>query len=95
MNTYHIICLQVSILDWDNKAYVAHYKSFYVGSEESKYKLSLSGYDDVTSTLPDAFGQGGQSNAEFTTYDEDNDSDPSGNCAAKYSGGMSIIFRAY
>ena len=76
-----------NLLDFDNTMYVAHYDSFYVGSEESKYRLSLSGYNNITSSLPDGFLAGGHSNAEFTTEDEDNDSLLEENCASRYSGG--------
>jgi len=68
--------------------YSASYSSFYVAAEESKYRLSLSGYDNMRSTLPDAFTRGGQANADFSTSDEDNDSFQDGNCAQKFSGGM-------
>ena len=53
------------------------------------YRLSLSGYNNLTSSLPDAMLAGGHSNAEFTTQDEDNDSLFDGNCASQYSGGYS------
>ena len=79
-------------MDFDNTMYVAHYDSFYVGSEESKYRLSLSGYNNITSSLPDGFLAGGHSNAEFTTEDEDNDSLLEENCASRYSGGSSSNF---
>ena len=89
---FHNIFLQISLLDWDDNVYVAKYKSFYVASEESKYKLSISGYDNITSTLPDAFALGGQSNAEFTTFDDDNDFSQDSNCAQTFSGGMYFDF---
>ena len=76
-------------MDYDDTMYVAHYENFYVASEDSKYRLSLSGYNSLTSSLPDAFLKGGHSNAEFTTQDEDNDSLLDGNCASQYSGGYS------
>ena len=59
-----------------------------MGSEESKFSISLSGYDNVRSTLPDAFTSGGQASAPFTTNDEDNDNLEDGNCASQFSGGM-------
>jgi hypothetical protein len=70
--------------------YNAYYSSIYVGSEESKYQLSLTGYDNMRSTLPDAFTSGGHVKAEFSTSDEDNDSSD-GNCAQTFSGGMKSI----
>ena len=75
------------MLDWDDKTYVAKYSNFYVASEENNYRLFLSGYNNVTSSLPDGLTSGGHSNAEFSTTDEDNDSDGANNCAEQFSGG--------
>ena len=77
-------------MDWDDTTYVAYYSSFYVGSEDAKYSISLSGYDNVRSTLPDAFTSGGQASTPFTTYDEDHDNLEDGNCASKFSGGVCV-----
>ena len=77
-------------MDWDNTEYNAYYSSFYVGNEESQYRLSLSGYDSVRSTMPDAFTLGGHYNAKFTTFDEDNDNLQDDNCASQFSGGKYI-----
>ena len=67
--------------------YNAYYDSFYVGDEDSNYQLSLSGYDEARSSLPDGFMHGGQYNAPFTTFDQDNDRLSNGNCATQFSGG--------
>ena len=75
-------------MDWDDRTYVAKYNNFYVASEKNKYRLQLSGYNNVTSTLPDAFTSGGQASAMFSTVDEDNDFDDANNCAQQFSGGM-------
>ena len=56
-------------MDYDDTMYVAHYENFYVASEDSKYRLSLSGYNNHTSFLPDAFLKGGHSNAQFRTQE--------------------------
>ena len=80
------------MLDWDDKTYVAKYSNFYVASEENKYRLFLSGYNNATSTLPDGFTSGGHANAEFSTLDEDNDSDDATNCADQFSGGRRVYF---
>ena len=82
--------MQVSILDWDDTEYVAYYSNFYIHSEAEDYRLSLSGYDSVRSTMPDAFAHGGHNNAPFTTFDRDNDNWANGNCASQYSGGKAI-----
>ena len=65
--------LQVTVQDWDGRTYVAYYQSIVIGSEEDKYSLSLSGYDNVNSTLADAFAGGANVGASFTTWDSDND----------------------
>ena len=83
----------MSVLDWDNKEYNAYYGSFYVGDEDSKYQLSLSGYDEARSSLPDGFMHGGQHDAPFSTFDQDNDRGSEGNCAAQFSGGKFIRIR--
>ena len=80
----------MSVLDWDNEEYNAYYDSFYVGDEDSKYQLSLSGYDEARSSLPDGFMHGGQHDAPFSTFDQDNDRWSEGNCAAQFSGGKFI-----
>jgi len=77
----------VSIQDWDLTEHTAYYSSIYVGNEASNYRLSLSGYDEARSELPDGFTHGGQHDAPFTTYDVDNDRWSDGNCAAQFSGG--------
>ena len=79
--------LQVSLLDFDDREYVANYGSFSVGSEVTKYVLSLSGYDEETSTLADGLTAGQQTNAPFTTKDRDNDYRATSNCASQFSGG--------
>ena len=79
---------QVSLLDWDNQEYVAIYNNFKIGSEDENYKLTLSGYDETLSTMPDGFSIGNHIGAEFTTSDRDNDDDLGNNCASTYSGGL-------
>ena len=80
--------LQVSLLDWDDKEYVAIYNSFSVGSEKTNYRLDVSGYNAATSTMPDGFALGNHNGAQFTTMDRDNDELQGDNCASKFSGGM-------
>ena len=82
---------QVSLQDWDDKEYVAYYSSIHVANETDNYKLTLTGYDDVRSTLADSFTAGGHATAEFTTNDKDNDNLASGNCATTYSGGNKTL----
>ena len=77
----------MSLQDWDGMEYVAWYNSFVVGSEDTNYQLSLTGYNVSTSTLPDALTLGGHYNAAFTTEHQDHDTLDSKNCAEEYSGG--------
>ena len=79
--------LQVTVQDWDGRTYVAYYQSIVIGSEEDKYSLSLSGYDNVNSTLADAFAGGGNVGASFTTWDSDNDAWATDNCGKAWWSG--------
>ena len=81
--------LQVTVQDWDGRTYVAYYQSIVIGSEEDKYSLSLSGYDNVNSTLADAFAGGGNYGASFTTWDSDNDAWATDNCGKTWWSGKS------
>ena len=90
-NNCNIVIFQVSLQDWDSNEYVAYYSSMKVANETDNYKLTLTGYDDVRSTLADSFTLGGHATAEFTTFDKDNDNLGSGNCATTYSGGISFV----
>ena len=77
----------MSLLDWDDKVYIAVYNSFKVGTEKEKYELRLSGYNAELSTLADGFTLGNNINQAFTTSDEDNDNRKASNCATDFSGG--------
>ena len=79
--------LQVTVQDWDGRTYVAYYQSIVIGSEDDKYALSLSGYDNVNSTLADAFAGGGNVGASFTTWDSDNDAWATDNCGKAWWSG--------
>ena len=81
----------MSLQDWDGMEYVAWYNSFVVGSEDTNYRLSLSGYNGTTSTLPDSLTLGGHYNAAFTTEHQDHDTLDGKNCAEEYSGGKIFI----
>ena len=81
----------MAVQDWDEKEYIAYYSSFHVDSEETGYRLTLSGYDNVRSSLADGLTIGGHANAAFTTIDRDNDAYSSAdksNCAEAFSGGI-------
>ncbi|KAK2144549.1 hypothetical protein LSH36_748g02070 [Paralvinella palmiformis] len=62
----------------------ADYMYFAVTREDYKYRLILGPYDD-TSSLDDSFS--GNNGQRFSTSDQDNDSNETGNCAQQYAGG--------
>ncbi|XP_062604380.1 ficolin-1-like [Saccostrea cucullata] len=62
------------------KAY-ALYSTFYVGNEDSKYKLTVSGYSGTAGDGLTSFHNG----MKFTTKDQDNDNYGS-NCATDFHG---------
>ena len=61
-----------------------NYYSFVVGDERSKYELSIDGFDDRGSGLPDRFKF--HNGIKFTTMDQDNDI-YSKNCATTHAVG--------
>ncbi|XP_073814327.1 ficolin-1-like [Musca autumnalis] len=70
--------------DFNNKWGYSHYKSFYVEAESDKYRLRVRDY------LGSNGGHSltGQHNDEqFSTYDQDNDKNPSEKCASLFPGG--------
>ncbi|XP_062604737.1 ficolin-1-like [Saccostrea cucullata] len=73
-----------------DKAY-AQYSTFYVEDEDSKYKLTVSGY---SGTAGDALTY--NNGNKFTTKDQDNDMHSrGGNCATSYHGGWWYRYCAY
>ncbi|KAK3787345.1 hypothetical protein RRG08_065346 [Elysia crispata] len=68
-------------LKYKDKTAFAHYSSFFIEDESKKYRLGLSGYDGTAGD--DLKYHNGKS---FSTYDSDNDSSISRNCAQVYSG---------
>ncbi|EDW70709.2 angiopoietin-related protein 1 [Drosophila virilis] len=75
--------LYIELVDFKNQMYYARYDSFLIGSEEEQYMLkSLGAYsgnagDSLKYNLYD----------KFSTYDNDNDRWPRGNCANYYESG--------
>ncbi|XP_071961949.1 uncharacterized protein [Antedon mediterranea] len=67
--------LMVEMTDHLNVTKFAKYSQFHVGTEDSNYVLTISGY---TGTAGDSLAY--QNGQQFTTYDTDNDKH-SGNCA--------------
>jgi len=64
--------------------YYAEYSTFRVLSEADNYRLEVDGYSGNAGYDALDYHNG----MMFSTYDRDNDRDPSGNCAAKIGGGF-------
>ncbi|VDI00557.1 Hypothetical predicted protein [Mytilus galloprovincialis] len=73
--------LRVDLVDTNNKKTYAVYKTFVVGDENSKFKLTIG---DYTGTAGDRMNY--NNGRSFTTKDRDNDSN-SRNCASHYTRG--------
>ena len=82
--------LRIDMIDWDYEPLYTKYSHFHVSGEDDNYRLSLRGYsgntgfDDMALRPSDRWSQTGQ---QFTTYDRDNDNNPTGNCALLFGGG--------
>ena len=63
--------------------YWAEYSTFIVGSEVTKYTMTVSGY---SGNAGDALMR--HNDMKFTTFDSDNDKATDGNCAAQRGGGF-------
>ncbi|XP_063446551.1 tenascin-R-like [Mytilus trossulus] len=95
-NLYQILStknykLRIDLEDWNCDKRYTEYDTFVVGSEETKYKLSITGYsgDAGDSIINPPSGSTYRMNGmEFTTSDRDNDEHWFINCAsdAKHSG---------
>ena len=76
--------LIVELEDFKNKSYIAMYHRFKVESSPL-YRLSISGYDSLASSITDSLTTHHNGQA-FTTSDRDNDIDPNVNCAVHHRG---------
>ena len=83
---YHLTqigsCLRVDMEDFGNTRKYAKYNKFHVGDSAALYKLTVGGYTGNAGdslTIP-------HSGMNFTTQDNDNDSDAVNNCAIQYNG---------
>ncbi|XP_071957645.1 fibrinogen-like protein A [Antedon mediterranea] len=74
--------LLVEMMDHLDVTKFAQYSVFHVGTEDSNYALTISGYTGNASDSLGSYHNGQQ----FTTYDRDNDLKVSSNCAEKYHG---------
>lgn len=72
--------LMIDMISVTNERRVARYSDFRVGTEASKYQLTIGGFNPTGlgtngTYVRDSFG--GMNGAKFSTFDEDNDDDPS------------------
>ncbi|XP_071957975.1 fibrinogen-like protein A [Antedon mediterranea] len=74
--------LLIEMTDHLNVMKIARYSLFRIGTEDSNYVLTISGY---TGTAGDSL-QSYHNGQQFTTYDRDNDKRSSSNCAESYKG---------
>ena len=81
--------LRFELEDWDGNTAYAEYASFVVTSEADKYRLLLGDYSGNASDDADEDRRYGflfHNNAQFSTYDQDND-DSSNNCIIQHGYG--------
>ena len=79
--TAESVMLRIDLVDLDGKKLFAEYKKFKVGSEESNYKLEISGYSGNATDAMKIQHNG----MEFSTKDRDNDR-YSESCALQWKG---------
>jgi len=84
MTSSYNMKLRVELTDYQGKKYIAAYDNFKVGSQDEDYKLHVSGYDPLESTIQDSLKV--QNGSPFTTFDRDNDAWSDQNCAQVYKG---------
>ena len=81
--------LRFDLEDWDGNTAYAEYASFVVTSESDNYRLLLGAYSGTASADANTDQINGflyNNNAEFSTYDRDNDNRGVENCAADREG---------
>jgi ficolin len=81
--------LYIGMESFSNKVRYARYKSFMLGTEIAKYKLTLGDYDD---TIPVEYDAGDalsdrHDGMEFSTPDRDNDNSGTTHCASEHEAG--------
>ncbi|XP_061176273.1 fibrinogen C domain-containing protein 1-B-like [Saccostrea echinata] len=72
--------LRIDLQSYDGEQVYAVYTTFYIGDEDNKYALTVSGYNG---TAGDSLAS--HNGYKFSTKDQDNDS-YDGNCATKWHG---------
>ncbi|KAG0710758.1 Ficolin-1 [Chionoecetes opilio] len=74
--------LRIDLADYDGLERVAKYGFFNVGSDETKYRMSVGRYSgDAGDAMENHHGSG------FSTHEQDNDNDLIRNCAELFRGG--------
>lgn len=68
--------------DWDYETRYAKYNKFVVGGEDEKYAIIELG--DYSGDAGDSFSY--HRTRKFSTKDQDNDNNPTANCAVDYKG---------
>ena len=76
--------LLVTMVDHDDKTFTAKYDLFKVDSSATDYQLDLGFYVSADSNAGDSLSF--HDNQKFTTLDNDNDNDPTKNCAVQHHG---------
>ncbi|XP_062570701.1 uncharacterized protein LOC134232727 [Saccostrea cucullata] len=74
--------LRVDLQSYNGEQAYAVYSTFYIGDENNKYTLTVSGYNG---TVGDSLSY--NNGYRFTTKDQDNDGWSGGNCGVTYKGG--------
>ena len=77
--------LNITLIDFDQKKYIAVYDHFKVGPEEDDYMLTVGGFNEDLSSLGDSMAS--VNGMKFTTKDRDNDEHKHTNCANLHGGG--------
>ncbi len=83
-NRKEAVELYIGLESFFGRSAFARYNTFSVGSEEEGYNLQVEGYDRRSSAGNSFFSHNGQ---KFSTYDKDQDSHSSINCAEMFKGG--------
>ncbi|XP_062593573.1 fibrinogen C domain-containing protein 1-B-like [Saccostrea cucullata] len=74
--------LRIDLKRYDGEQAYAVYSTFYIGDEDNKYTLTVSGYNGTASDSL-SYNNG----MKFTTKDQDNDQSSNENCGVTYYGG--------
>lgn len=80
--------MRIDLLDWEGNHKYAEFDYVRIRDEKDKYRILAGGY---SGTAGDPFHtpyyQQRMQSMQFTTFDSDNDFDPTGNCAKSYNSG--------